>query len=192
MNQFFLLGLLLIFTIESFSQNSKFSIEASFPVTVGENRFGEAFNGVIDIGTKFRISSFNLVDVLASINGGLLNRKSIQDPQIQNLEAKYYLIQPRIYGKLKIESLEKIHPMLGVGYTIMILNSTTTFNSTTINQNETESGINLNFGVSYDFAEKIFAQIQYDFVKLKVNDNVPDIKFNTNVNIIKIGIGFRL
>ena len=162
MKQKLLLGLLLILSVESFSQDSKFSIEASFPITVGENRFGEAFNGIIDIGTKLRISSFNLVDVLASINGSILNRKSIQDPQIQNLEAKYYLIQPRIYGELKIESLEKIRPMVGVGYTIMLLNSTATFNNTTINQNETESGINLNFGCSYDFTEKIFAQVQYD------------------------------
>ena len=53
------------------------------------------------------------------------------------------------------------------------------------------NGLGLNFGVAYDINNKFFIQIQYDFTKLNVND-VPDIKFNTNVNLMKIGIGFKI
>ena len=62
----------------------------------------------------------------------------------------------------------------------------------TSSASENESGINLNLGTSYDITNKIFAIIQYDFIKITVEDEVPDTKYNTNINIIKIGIGYRL
>ncbi len=46
-------------------------------------------------------------------------------------------------------------------------------------------------GVTYDISTTIFIQVQYDFTKLNI-DEVPDIKFNTNVNLLKIGVGFKL
>ncbi len=57
---------------------------------------------------------------------------------------------------------------------------------------KTDSGINANFGVAYDITTKIFIGIQYDYVKLNVAEETLNTTFNTNVNLLKIGLGFRI
>ena len=58
-------------------------------------------------------------------------------------------------------------------------------------ESENLSGFEFNLGTAYYINNKIFIQVQYDFTKLNVDD-VPNIKFNTNVNLLKIGIGFKI
>ena len=65
-------------------------------------------------------------------------------------------------------------------------------NPNSSSSSQTESGINLNLGVVYDITDRLFAQVQYDFVKIGVDNEVPDIKYNTNISILKIGLGYRL
>ncbi len=85
-----------------------------------------------------------------------------------------------LFGELNLKSIIKFHPSVDIGYTIMLFDISGTNISDSSN---TQHGFNLNFGIAYDIFKNIFAQVQ---------DNVPDIKFNTNINILKIGLGYRL
>ena len=51
MKQHLLFSILLIFTINTFSQNSKFSIEANYPITIDNNFLGEDSYGIIHLKT---------------------------------------------------------------------------------------------------------------------------------------------
>ncbi len=120
--------------------------------------------------------------------GGMLTNNSYQ-----SVKVKSYIIQPRVFGELVIKSINKLHPLIGLGYAIMAFNALGSNNGFEILEvNNTQSGVNFNFGLSYDITESLFAQAQFDFIKLVVNNEVPDIKFNRNGNILKIGLGYRL
>jgi opacity protein-like surface antigen len=193
MKQKFLLTLLLIFSIKSFSQDSKFSLELNYPITIDNNFVGENYNGIIDIGADYRIANLNPVNIGISLNGGVLVNNSNQNNGFLNFKVTSYVIQPRIFGELDLKSIDKFHPTVGLGYTIMVFNASGTNNGFDVSDaSGTQSGFNFNFGLAYDITEKLFVQAQYDFVKLGVDNDVPDIKFNTNVNILKIGLGYRL
>ena len=193
MKQKFLLTLLLIFSIKSFSQDSKFSLELNYPIPIDNNFVGENYNGIIDIGADYRIANLNPVNIGISLNGGVLVNNSNQNNGFQNFKVTSYVIQPRIFGELHLESIDKFHPTVGLGYTIMVFNASGTNNGFDVSDSsDTQSGFNFNFGLAYDITEKLFVQAQYDFVKIGVDNDVPDIKFNTNVNILKIGLGYRL
>ena len=193
MKQKFLLILLLIFSIKSFSQDSKFSLELNYPIPIDNNFVGENYNGIIDIGADYRIANLNPVNIGISLNGGVLVNNSNQNNGFQNFKVTSYVVQPRIFGELDLESIDKFHPTIGLGYTIMVFNASGTNNGFDVSDaSDTRSGFNFNFGLAYDITEKLFVQAQYDFVKLGVDNDVPDIKFNTNVNILKIGLGYRL
>jgi opacity protein-like surface antigen len=193
MKQKFLLTLLLIFSIKSFSQDSKFSLELNYPITIDNNFVGENYNGIIDIGADYRIANLNPVNIGISLNGGVLVNNSNQNNGFQNFKVTSYVIQPRIFGELDLKSIDKFHPTVGLGYTIMVFHASGTNNGFDVSDaSDTQSGFNFNFGLAYDITEKLFVQAQYDFVKLGVDNDVPDIKFNTNVNILKIGLGYRL
>jgi opacity protein-like surface antigen len=193
MKQKLLLTLFLIFTIKTFSQDYKFSLEANFPIPVGDNFLGENYGGIIDIGAKYRFTELKIVNIGASINGGFLKNSKADNNNM--FDVNVYPIQPRIFAELNIESLSKLHPQIGLGYSFLIFKAKSNgINPDFLESNidRTEDGINLNFGLSYDITNKLFLQAQYDFVKIGVDNDVPDIKYNTNINILKLGLGFRI
>ncbi|WP_299602534.1 hypothetical protein [uncultured Aquimarina sp.] len=55
----------------------------------------------------------------------------------------------------------------------------------------TEGGLNLNLGIAYDITKKIFAQVQYDFSSISAPNDIPDTSFNTQIQLLKIGVGYR-
>ncbi|UKM65357.1 porin family protein [Flavobacteriaceae bacterium GSB9] len=195
MKQNLLLVFLLIFTIKSFSQDSKFSLELNYPIPIDNNFIGENYNGIIDFGANYRFTNLNHVNIGISFNGGILVNNSSQNSRFQDFKVTSYVIQPRIYGELDLESIKKFHPSIGIGYTIMVFDANGTndiIDGSDLNDTQSDSGFNFNFGIAYDITEKLFTQVQYDFIKLTADSDVPDIKFNTNVNILKIGLGYRL
>ena len=187
-----LFGFLLIFTISVFSQNSKFSLEANFPITIDNNFLGDDSYGIIDLGLKYRFTELNPIKIGVSLNGSVLIDNSNQNNSPQDFLVTTYIIQPKVFAELNVDTVEKLHPFLGLGYTFMNFQLSGSNNGMDVSdESDNLSGFGFNFGVAYDISNKIFVQVQYDFTKLKVDD-VPDIKFNTNVNLLKIGIGLKI
>jgi|TARA_B110000091_G_C13527043_1_gene354780 opacity protein-like surface antigen len=192
MKQNLLVGLLLIFTLNAFSQDSKFSLEVNYPIAIDQNFLGEDSYGIIDLGLKYRFVELNPVKLGISLNGGVLVDNSNQNNSPQDFLVTTYIIQPKIFAELNIESIENFRPFIGLGYTFMNFQLSGSNNGMDVSgESDKLNGFGLNFGITYDISRKIFIQAQYDFTKLNVDD-VPDIKFNTNVNLLKIGIGFRI
>ncbi len=196
MNQKLLLVFLLFVTIKTFSQDSKFSLEANFPIPIGDNFLGENYNGIVDIGAKYRFIQNDLLNLGASVNFGYVqNTKSGATNLNQLFDVKIFPIQPRIFAEFNIPNLESLHPQIGLGYSILINNAKAdTINTLNLpaDINDNESGFNFNLGLSYDLSDTFFLQAQYDFIKIGVKNGVPDISYNTNINIIKLGVGFRI
>jgi opacity protein-like surface antigen len=164
-----------------------------YPILIDQNFIGKNYNGIIDVGAKYRFSEITNINIGASINGGILVNNTNDNNGNQDFTVKSYLIQPKIFAELKIESISKLHPFVGFGYSFMVFDASGTNNGFDVSgSNETESGINANFGIAYDITKKIFIDIQYDYVKLKVDKETPNTTFNTNVNLLKVGLGFRI
>ncbi|GAA3631954.1 outer membrane beta-barrel protein [Flavivirga jejuensis] len=196
MKQKLLLTFLLIFTIKSFSQDSRFSIEANFPIPIGDNFLGENYKGTVDFGAKYRFLQNDILNLGISINFGFVqNTKSGATDLNQLFDVKIFPIQPRIFAEFNIPNLESLHPQIGLGYSILIYNAKADGINTSnlpADVDDNESGFNFNVGLSYDLSNKFFLQVQYDFMKIGVENGVPDISYNTNINIIKFGIGYRI
>ncbi len=189
--------LLLITSIHTFSQATKFTIEANYPFTMGENFIGNNYEGIADAGFKYRFTDAKLVNLGLSVNGSLLNYNfKVQDDFAEqfNYKVNAYFIQPRILAELTIASIEKLHPSASLGYSFILFSvvgpDPLDFSNETAK--DSQSGINLNVAVAYDLTEKIFIQLQYDFIKLGTANDIPNTAYNTNVDLVKIGLGFRI
>ncbi|EPR72911.1 hypothetical protein ADIWIN_1999 [Winogradskyella psychrotolerans RS-3] len=186
------LFLLCIVSIEGYSQESKFNIELSYPLTIDNNFVGKNYNGVIDIGLRFRFLELNTIYIGGSLHTGYLNNSKSE--RFQPIDVNLFTIQPRIFAELNLPNLPKLHPSLGVGYSMFVfkpVNNQPSLSPNTTYKSESESGVNINIGVAYDISNKILIQLQYDFVKIGVADDVPNITYNSNINILKIGLGYR-
>ncbi|AOW20581.1 outer membrane protein [Urechidicola croceus] len=190
-----LLTIAVLFSLPFFAQYSNFSIELNYPIPIDKNFIGKNFNGIADLGFKYKFSSAKTLNIGASINSSLLANKTINNRP--SFELTVFSIQPRLFAELSSETLENFRPSIGLGYTFMIFSIFDKNNFNPQNPNgpvdsETYSGLNLNLGMSYDISNQFYGQIQYDFVKLGSDSDFTDSKYNSNVNILKIGVGYRL
>tara|TARA_R110002049_G_scaffold237427_1_gene410520 strand:+ start:393 stop:974 length:582 start_codon:yes stop_codon:yes gene_type:complete len=180
-------------TIESYSQDSKISVELNYPIPIDKNFIGDNYNGIIDLGLRYRFLEFNVIKIGGSLNTGYL--KNSEKGHNQPFDVNLFTIQPRVFAELNLPSIPKFHSSIGIGYSMYMfkpVNNRALSNSNISTKSTNESGLNINTGVAFDITDKIMVQIQYDFVRIAVDDNVPDIKYNTNINILKIGLGYRL
>lgn len=188
--------LLIFFMIKTFSQGSKFSVDANYPIAIGDNFLGQNYNGLVDFGAKYKFSENKILDIGVSINFGFFqNTKSGATALNQLFDVKIFPIQPRIFTEFNIPNLEKFHPQIGVGYSIIIYDAVWRENTNAdlpADIDDNENGFNFNIGLSYDLTNKLFLQAQYDFIKIGVEDGIPDKSYNTNINILKFGIGYRI
>lgn len=198
MKQKLLLVLLLIFSIKTISQNSKFSAELNYISPFDHNFIADNYNGVIDLGIKYRFINSKIINVGVSLNGGILKTNSELNSTYRDFKITSYVIQPKIFSEFNIF---KFHPFIGIGYTSMVFNSSSDesivlFGNGGYNDryrlNDTRSGIDLNTGIKFDLYKRLFLTIQYDYIILSVDDNQVNSKYNTNVNLIKFGFGFNI
>ncbi|CAM1355684.1 MULTISPECIES: outer membrane protein [Tenacibaculum] len=188
-----LILILLLCGMGSFSQNKKISLEVSYPLTIDNNFIGGRSEGVVDFGVKYRIKDFKIVNFGIGINGGFLVDDRDKDNYPQDFERTIYTIQPKIFSELNLSQLTKLHLFVNIGYSFMKMKLTNTNNSGPVDfskLSDTLRGINAGLGVSYDVLPRFFLQVQYDFSKLN-SGNSPDINYNTNVNLLKMGVGIR-
>ena len=192
MLQKFVFFMVCLISLEGYSQDLKMSIELSYPLPIDKNFVGDNYNGIIDLGFKYRFLEFNNIKLGGSLNIGYL--KNSKSGHNQPFDVNLYAVQPRIFAELNLASLTKFHPSIGLGYSLLyfkVVNNAAAFNSNVSTNSQNESGLNINTGLAYDVTDKIMIQVQYDFIKVGVDNEVPDIKYNTNINCLKIGLGYR-
>lgn len=196
MKKLFLI-LLLAAGSQTFSQITKFSIEASYPLPIDKNFVGDQFTGIADIGLKYRIKNLRVINFGLSLNGSYLtNSDSNYFPAYDatlDYKTSLYILEPRFFAELNLKGLTKLRPSAGIGYAFFI--SDTKFDSNTgiPNERTNQSGLNINIGLSYDIAKKLYILAHYDYTNLtQLESGVPKTDYNTQVSLLKVGLGLRL
>jgi hypothetical protein len=181
------LALFIIISIKLYSQESKYSVELNLPIQTGDSFINDNYSGIVDIGFRARFIKTNHVNIGFHLNGSLFKYKgTVRESTFKTL----YVIQPKIYTELN--TLNKIKPLLGIGYTLMTYRKT----------GNVDDGPNISLGLSYDITKKVFAQVQYDlifgtsdygtrFYNYDQPFPLPETLDSDN-SILKIGIGYRL
>lgn len=196
MKKLFLIALVSLSAL-SFGQATKFSVEAAYPIPVDQNFVGDNYTGIADLGLKVRIINLRVINFGVSLNGSMLNYKdSGYFPAVDetlNFKTNLYIIQPRFFAELNLKGLTKLRPFAGVGYSLFLSKTTFDSQSNMADTTSNEGGFNTNIGLSYDIFKKVYILASYDYTILtNLEDGVPDTAYNTNVSILKVGIGIRL
>jgi opacity protein-like surface antigen len=128
-----------------------------------------------------------------SINAGFYSDNDNEDNGFDNVDVSIFAFQPRAFAEFYLEEDSKFRPRLGLGYSSLRfkLNELPQNFSGQLEDSDTRGGFNINLGVGFYFSPKVFAILQYDFIKLSNDTGLPDSAFNQNVNLLKIGVGYQ-
>lgn len=191
----FLFLVLCFFTINrGFSQDSNFSIELNLPILLGQNFYADNYVGIFDVGASYDFYEFKTTKIGTSLNVSFLRDANIGRNSLFDL--RLYIIEPKVHATFTMPSKPNLHFKTGLGYSLFVFDLVQNENTTEFNFNDSttdnKNGIALNLGLIYDFTDKFYVEIQYDFVKLFADNNVIPNAYNTNLNILKIGVGIRI
>lgn len=189
------LSALLLFSVISIAQTSKFSIEAAYPLPIDNYFLGDHFKGVADLGLKYRIKNLQVVNIGVSVNGSMFTYSdtyAFAELPVTDFKTTLYMIQPRAYAEINLKKIIKIHPFAGIGYTFLMAKRD--FDSNEFEDDSTtQSGPNLTLGLSYDIFPKVYLFGSYDYIMLtELDSNIPSTTYNTKASVLKLGLGVRL
>lgn len=199
MKQTFLLVLLSVVTFLAYAQEQpRFSLEAGYPVGIGNNFVKETHNGILDLGFKFRFIEKETFRAGISLSSSLFISNLEYQATFESLEPTSYLytIQPRAFGEVNFATAPRLHPAFGIGYMRLQndvnLNGTSTENVSPSDLEFTLNGLNINLAFAYDISNSFFVQLQYDFMRLRSSERVDAVKPpRIELNFLKFGIGVR-
>jgi hypothetical protein len=169
----------LFFTINSIAQdlNYKWSVEANYSILQNGELIRDA-NGIFDLGIKYRLIDLDFAKLGIGINGGYFGDKFVFEKEVK---VSRTFIQPRFFSEFNIPSLEKIHPMIGLGFSYVSTRYSGDYlGSDAAILDYNSQGFNANFGLLYDVSDKVYLQAQYDLIAK-----------NKRLNTFRLGFGFR-
>ncbi len=195
MKKFYFLAISAFFlNVTLFAQDYKWSVEANYPISVGDE-LGNDAPGIIDVGLKYRFLDFKIVKIGGGINVGIFkdNIRSFTDPETTDFDETDWIIQPKVFAEFTIPGISKLHPTVGLGYNFIESKYDGLFLNESIKNTNSEGGINVNLGLSYDISKRFFIQVQYDYTRNidKFEFEGFDYEIKENLGFLKAGVGFR-
>lgn len=183
--------LCLLLIVNSNAQEERFSIEIGYPITVDNNFIGTNFNGIVDVGGKYRFVQAGILNIAGGLNISLLTNPANNDFGI-DFTVNAFVFQPKGIVELKIPTLSGFRPFVGLGLSVFTFTSQQSLSDFEIaGISETQIGFTISPGISYDIFNQFFLQLQYEYTSVSPDDDVPDIPFNRNVSLLKVGAGYR-
>lgn len=110
-----ILTIFFLVSMEVFAQDSRFSVELSYPYPLDNNFIGNQFSGIIDVGVKYNFSQNEPIRLGASLNTAALMFKSNGNSMFTDFRITSYLLQPRIFSELLLDELQDFRPFIGLG-----------------------------------------------------------------------------
>ncbi|NER09835.1 Outer membrane protein beta-barrel domain-containing protein [Muriicola jejuensis] len=171
------------------AQDEAWSIETSYPVSVG-NEFANDGRGILDLGVQYRFAEVGRLKLGGSFNTSLFASRTQFTTGSANGEMEYdfrqsdLFIQPRFFLETETPGIEKLRWSLGVGYSWQRYKAKGTFMSEPLDGSDTRGGFNLNVGASMDVFRDWFLKVQFDHIAIPGD-------FYGNASLLKMGIGVR-
>lgn len=190
MKKYLLITVILFSFLKSNAQFSNFSMELNYPMTMDKNFIGKNYNGIIDLGLVYTFSNLNKWNLGMSFNASIL-QNNLNKNVGNSFKLNSYVFQPRIAVVGNSLLMNGFTPVAGIGYAVFVFDVSGSNDGPMNGETDTQSGFNLNLGVAYDLSEHFFAKVQYDFFKTSVSEGLSRVNYNTNVNLLKIGVGYK-
>mgnify|MGYP000176843661 FL=1 len=192
-----LLGILLSTTVYTFAQDRNWSVDVNYPINLNGSGVLNGIDGTIDVGLKYRFLHTDIVHLGLAVSGGFTS-DSPGPNNSDTFKSRTYFFQPKIFAEFDLPIVSKLHPNVGLGYSVVSFNYSGSIGTTDFsNRGNTDGGLNFEAGLSYDITSRFFVQAQYDLIRLQVKDEVVfdgervNFDFDESISRLKVGVGFR-
>ncbi len=170
------------------AQKGKFSAALSYPLPISDTYFKENYTGNIDIGAQYRFANSEFLNFGVSANASFYAFENENFTTQPDINARF--VQPRLFGELHVG---RLRVQVGGGYSFATFSTENALEpGRTEKVKDNTNGLNANVAISVDIIKGLFVVAQYDYIKISAFGSLEDIDFNRQVNLFKVGLGYRL
>jgi len=187
--------LLTFYCVTAFSQTQHFTFGINYPIPIGDNYITKNYNGIVDAEIKYFPYKLKNLKMGVSAEIGLLTSNN----DYMNVIGQRYpgltsltllMIKPGLTAE---KEFGRFVPYAGVGYTFL------NFTTNGITENEffqttdynSADGLNLNLGLKYNLFKHYFVNANIDYIRLRIEGEMPNISYNRDIFLLKAGVGYR-
>lgn len=187
-----LTSVLLLITFFMQAQDQKWSVEVNYPIDLAKDN--NEIDFTLDAAIKYRFINLDIVQLGLDFSGGLATYSLGAEDEPFN--SKTYYFQPKLFAEFNLPFISNLHPSLGLGYSFLTYDLPDSYRGLAFDNNS-DGGFNLDLGVYYDITKRFFIQAKYDYIALQskgnttINGEPYPFDFTTNIDRLKVGIGFR-
>ncbi|MEO0896779.1 MAG: hypothetical protein AAFY71_10300 [Bacteroidota bacterium] len=186
-----IISLLLLFSCSFLAaQQSRASLEVNYPLTLGNNFINNFYTSYVDLGFRYRFYESSSFQVGGAFHTSFISSQRPIDFDIAR--TRLHTLQPGIFIEFSLPGFEIFQPFLGVNYAGLFFDLDNTPFNGLVAEDAFQSGINPNAGFLIKLSEKVFLKAQYDFIKTFLSDPLVVTPFNSQIHIIKMGVGVKL
>jgi hypothetical protein len=185
--------LFLFLSLNAIAQDKKFSVEIGYPLSLNSNNL-QKIQGLADVSLKYRFADTESITYGVSYTFDWLKS---EDQGVYGTSGNQLFHHVDAFGEFKVVGAEKLHPFVGVGFTLLSQEYSRFINEdpgdpaflAQQKEKENHAGFNINFGGSYDISSRFYVQTYFHYIRSYRDFGGEKIGFNNN--LLKIGAGFR-
>ncbi|TYP70889.1 outer membrane protein with beta-barrel domain [Aquimarina intermedia] len=181
-----------------FAQDKPIRIAVHYPISLSDN--ANNVDGIVGANIKYSIYESPILTLGASYTLDYFRNAEIQN--VFEVKNNAFFNHLDLYSEFKLPGIQKLHPYVSLGYTLLYNSFESTANDFTYSENDmpfqsnektTDSshGANLKLGLSYDITSVIFIQTYYQYLKIFDKEIYYEGVDNVAYNHLTIGIGFK-
>lgn len=184
-----LIILLTFYCLSVFSQNQNFTLGVNYPIPLGNNFMVNNYIGIVDAEVKYfpykmkniKLGVFTDIGLLTN-SADFLSRIRVYNPNLTPVSL--LLIKPGLNTEMEFG---RFVPNVGIGYSFFYVIG----KNIPTNEDTSSDGLNLNLGLKYNLFQHLFVNVNFDYIRCRIEGEVVDISYNKNIIFLKAGFGYR-
>ena len=149
---------------------------------------GSNYIGIVDAEARYYPYRLNNFRISVSTDIGLLtnsadfiSKHSVDNPSLTPVSI--LLVKPCLTAEMEFG---RFAPYAGIGYSFFNFMS----KNIPANEDTTTDGLNLNLGLKYNLFQHFFVNVNFDYIRCRIEGELPDISYNRDIFLLRAGIGY--
>ena len=181
---FFIALLLISSMIHSFAQNSGVSVELHYPLmSANENNNYSDVSGLFGAAFQFQFTDHEVFNYGVEYKFDL-NQSFQRYEGSPGSSFNFMMNQINGFGKVNIDALKKTKIYTNAGFVFYKYKDS--------QYQPGFTGFNIGGGLSYEFIEKFYAQISYNYIHAGLKQRQTGFVDVENFSALRMGIGFKI
>lgn len=175
----------------SSAQDTNISFEMSYPLAIGNNTFESLYEGLLDMGFKYRFYSKREGELALGLHSGYYHCNNKPEFNSPDFEVYAFTIEPKLYVQWHPKDFAWFRPYAGIGYTWIKFDSAGSLGNQDVSKEFLwDQGISSVAAFAFYINKRLYVHAAYHYFYL-TDTQMMGNAYTAHVQSLKFGVGMH-